>query len=292
MAPPDPDRRRVLLGLAAGLSLLAGCGEFDRRTPGAAPPPTATPRPPGPGPGTPERPPANPTGQRGTGRPATAELVLSKPDGGEVPATLYGGGDCAVVLVPGADRDRQSWAPYAGRLAAAGRLAMAIDEGEDRKVAGVTAAVTYLRRETNVGAVVIVGADAGGAAVVRAAAAGPEAVDGVVALSPTGSADAAPQLSMPTLVVATEDDDPAFVETARTLVDAAPGPATLVSYGGDAHGQALFESTHAADLRERLGTFLSRACEPASTPTGTPPTSTTRPPGTIESSASGRPSRD
>jgi len=289
--PPDPGRRRVLAGAAVGLGLLAGCGEFDRQTPGAAPPPTDTAQPPGPGPGTPERPPSNRTAQPGTGTPVTAELVLSKAGGGEVPATLYGGGDCAVVLVPGADRDRQSWGPFADRVAAAGHLAMAIDEGDERKVEGVTAAVSYLRRETNVGAVVLVGADTGGEAVVRAAAAEPDAVDGVVALSPTGGpdVDAAPHLSMPTLVVVSADDESTVVETARRLVEAAPGSTTLVTYEGAAHGQTLFESPHAEDLRARVEAFVARVCDP---PTTSMAASTSTPRTTNRSTPSGSPSRD
>lgn len=289
MTPPDPERRRALLWVAAGTAGLAGCGVPERTTPNTAPPPNGTAGPGadgvGPGPGE-DTPAGDRTVQRGTGTPRPVDVVFTKPAGGEVPSTRYGSGDCGVVLVPQADRDRQSWDQYARRLAGSGYLALAIDEGERRKAAGVTAAVRYLREEAGVDAVVVIAASAGGEAAVRAVAerggadggtltadetvtdggtvagggsvAG--AVAGLVVLSPAGGAEVAGRLSLPTLVVVAEGDADRYVETARALADGATGEAELATYEGDAHGQALLSSDHAEDLRGRIGDFLDRVC--------------------------------
>lgn len=262
MAPPDPGRRQTLALLAAAASALAGCGDPGPRTPESTPPNETGTDPLGPGPGL-ETPSGNETEPPpAPGTPAPEDVVFAKPNGGEVTATLYGGGDCAVVLVPQVDRDRQSWDQYARDLAEDGYLAMAIDEGTDRKTAGVTAAVNYLRRETVVEAIVLLGASTGGATAVRAAAAHPDAVDGLVTLSAGGGADVADQLSMPARFVVAEGDAQRFVSTAEALATDAPGEDQLLTYDGDAHGQALLESDHADDLRSRLGEFVAGVCEP------------------------------
>lgn len=265
MASPDRTRRRTLLWLGAGLSLLAGCGETDRTTPDPEPPPNgtgATPTEPlGPGPEGGEHTPAGTEPiQRGTGTAAPRDVVFSKPGGGEVAATLYGEGDCGVVLVPQIDMDRQSWDRYARRLADAGYRAIAIDEGESRKAAGVAAAVDYLRNEVGVESVVVIGASSGGAAAVRAAADDPDAVDGLVTLSAAGGADVADQLEPPAMFVVATGDAEEYVTTAETLAAAVPGEGDLVTYEGDAHGQALLESPHADAIRSRIGVFLEEVC--------------------------------
>lgn len=276
MPPPDVTRRRTLLILGSALSMLAGCPTIDR-TPDSTSPPngTVTTEPLGPGPSGGETPTANATDGDGIGTPSPFDVTFSKPEGGEVTATLYGDRDCAVVLVPQVNLDRQSWDEYARRLADADYLAMAIDEGEEDKAAGVTAAVSYLRRETDVDSIVLVGASTGGEAVVRAAAADPDAVDGVVTLSAAGGTDVAGDHTMPALFVVSEGDEERFVTTSNDLADGA-SDGELVTYEGGTHGQRLFESPHAEDLRSRLGEFLERACTPTtSTATVSPtPTST------------------
>lgn len=271
MTQPNVDRRRILRWVVAGTTVLAGCGRTDRSTPEPAPPPNATGSPPtdvlGPGPEDQETPIHNETAPPPTGTPRPDDVVFSKP-GGEVTATLYGGGDCAVVLVPQVDMDRQSWYQFAQRLAGRGYRAMAIDEGETRKAAGVEAAISYLRDSVGVEMVVVVGASTGGEAAVRAAAAAKsDTVDGVVTLSAAGGADVANQLAMPALFVVSEGDAQRFVTTAEQLAEGAPGEDQLVTYDGDAHGQGLLQSPHAEALRRRIGSFLSQVCQSR---TGTP----------------------
>src|SRR5271155_3967860 len=110
---------------------------------------------------------------------ATAPKTVSFPteDGGMVFADLYGAGDKGVVLAHGGRFNKESWAPQARTLAAAGFLVLAIDfrgYGQSRGPGqadpvdapldlDVLAAVRYLRR---IGAksVSIVGGSMGGAA--------------------------------------------------------------------------------------------------------------------------------
>lgn len=262
MTSPDPTRRRLLLALGSGTTLLAGCGTIDSPAP-APSPETATPEPATTGPEpAPETPRGTEEIQQGTATPVPDDVVFSKPGGGEVSATVYGSGDCGVVLVPQDDMGRQSWDRYARALGASGYRAVAIDEGEERRAAGVAAAVRYLGDELAVETVVVVGASVGGEAAVRASAENPDVVDGLVAISPAGGADRAGELTMPTLVVVSEGDDGQFVTTAEELADGAD-EAELVTYDGEAHGQHLLDSPHADDLRSRIDEFVATVCDPA-----------------------------
>lgn len=264
MTSPDPTRRRLLLALGSGLTLLAGCGDTDSATPEPAPPPdTGTPEPETAGPGPEEGTPiGTETPQQGTGTPVPNDVVFSKPGGGEVSATIYGDGSCGIVLVPQVDMDRQSWDQYARQLAASGYQPMAIDEGEEEKAAAVTASVQYLIDERGVERVVAVGASTGGEAVVRASAESPDAVDGVVAISPAGGTDVAGDLTMPALIVVAEGDDESYVTAAEGIAAEAGENAELVTFEGEAHGQHLFES-HGEALRGRIGDFLADVCHPS-----------------------------
>jgi len=262
MTSPDPDRRRTILALAAGLIALTGCGDTDSETPEPAPPPddeTPTRTEPGPGPDEPS--PAMETPHQGTGTPVPDDVVFSKPGGGEVAATRYGTGDCGVVLVPQRDRDRQSWDQYARRLDAAGFQALAIDEGEQDKAAGVLAAVRYLRAERAADPVVVIGASVGGEAAIEAAAQDSPTIDGVVVLSPAGGEVAAETLVVPVLVLVAADDQP-YTAVAEQIAGGVPGGSDLVTYAGEAHGQELLASDHADAVRSRILTFLQSVCAP------------------------------
>lgn len=262
MTSPDRTRRRTLLALGSGMVFLAGCGDTDSETPEPAPPPEdETPTATEPGPGPDEESPVVETPQQGTGTPVPDDVVFSKPGNGEVSATRYGTGDCGVVLVPQMDRDRQSWDRYARRLDDDGYQALAIDEGEERKAAGVAAAISYLREQRDVSSVVVVGASSGGQAVIEATADDSTAVDGLVALSPAGGEDAASSLDLPALVLVAEDDEPA-AGVAERIAASAPGESELVTYDGEAHGQALLESDHADAVRARILEFLQSVCAP------------------------------
>jgi hypothetical protein len=187
-------------------------------------------------------------------------VSFEAPHGATIDATAYGSGDCGVVLVPQINLDRESWQPQAETIAGMGHVALAIDEDPEDRPASVRGAVRYLREERAVSTLVLVGASSGGEAVVVANAETDATVDGTVALSAGGGADRASALQGRTLFVVSEGDDHRFVRVARELEEGAPDPTGLVTYEGAAHGQAIFESEHGDDLRERLRTFVSEVC--------------------------------
>ncbi|MBX0324314.1 alpha/beta hydrolase [Halomicroarcula sp. F13] len=189
----------------------------------------------------------------------SSDVSFDTSGGATVEGTLYGAGDCGVVLVPQINLDRESWRPQAERLASNGWLALAIDEGEQR-VAAVRAAVEFLRSERAVSSVVLVGASTGGAAIVGAAAEIPDRVDGVVTLSAAGGAERAGALTGQKLFVVSEGDEQRFVDIATRLHDDASDPKRLLTFDGAAHGQRLFESEHSAAVWSAMFDLLGDAC--------------------------------
>lgn len=250
----DLTRRRLLgSGAAFGAAALAGCTDGGSGTSTGTSTATATD-----GDGEPA---ATDDGGAPTATPGTETVTFSSRADTEITGTLYGTGDCAVVLVPQINLDRESWRPQAERLADAGHLALAIDEDPDARAASVLGAVDHLRSERSVTQLVLVGASTGGEAVVKANAAAEDgAVGGVVALSAAGGADRAGELQGRKLFVVAEGDEDRFVQTARELHENAPDPSRLVTYEGSAHGQGLFDSPHGEDLWDELSGVVGGVC--------------------------------
>lgn len=180
----------------------------------------------------------------------------------QVVGTVYGapGSTCGIVMVPQINLDRESWRPQAEMIAGMGHLALPIDEDPENRPSSVRGAIRYLREEQGASTVVLLGASSGGEAVVIANATTDAAVDGTITLSAGGGADHASDLQGRTLFVVSKGDDDRFVRVARELHRGAPEPTALVEYEGSAHGQAIFESDHGDDLRERIRTFVSEVC--------------------------------
>lgn len=245
----SPSRRQLLA--AAGVALTgvtAGCTQTDASN-DAVPTDTRTTT------GTT----TSPTGAEETTTTGPRDVSFDTSGGTTVEGTLYGTGDCGVVLVPQINLDRGSWRPQAERLAANGWLALPIDEGEQR-VAAVRAAVEFLRSERDVSTVVLVGASTGGAAVVGAAAERPTRVDGVVTLSGAGGAGRADALTGQKLFVVSEGNEQRFVDVATELHSDASDPKRLLTVDGAAHGQRLFESEHSEAVWAAMLGLLEDAC--------------------------------
>ncbi|WP_101297312.1 dienelactone hydrolase family protein [Halegenticoccus soli] len=232
MALREPNRRRFL-ALAGAVSAGAASGCLSEPSE--------------------ERVPEGDTGPRNVTLPAAHGPTLD--------ATLYGSGDCGVVLVPQIDRDRESWESEAKRLAGDGRLVLALDEDPDNRADSVLGSIRYMRGERGVSDLVVIGASSGGKAALFAnAKAEPGAVDGTATLSASGGVERASDLQGRLLFVISEREHEKYVRVGRELHAKAPEPKELVTYDGDEHAQRLFSGDNAGDVRRRLDAFVSEVC--------------------------------
>lgn len=190
------------------------------------------------------------------------DVSFDAPHGETIEGTLYGQGDCGIVLVPQINLDRGSWEEEANKLATEeGFTVLAIDEDPNDRPSSVRGAMTFLRDQHDVSSLVLVGASSGGEAVVVANANSEEGtVDGTIAISPGGGTEHASELQGSTLFVVSEDDDERFVETTKELHNEAPHPSEIITYSGSAHGQRILDSEHGEDLQTRLREFAKSAC--------------------------------
>ncbi len=192
--------------------------------------------------------------------PEPRDVSFTPSSGATVEATLYRDGPCGVVLVPQVNRDRESWRPQAERLVEEGYVALPIDEGSDPPAA-VLGAVEYLRAEHGISRAVALGASTGGEAVLTAAAAEPDRIDGVVALSAAGGVAQANRLTGEKLFGVSRNGESRFVDIATEAAERASDPKQLNVYDGDAHGQQLFESPHQTELWDAIFTLTTTACQ-------------------------------
>lgn len=191
---------------------------------------------------------------------AAAQQTISFPteDGGVVFADLYGSAERAVVLVHGGRFNKESWAPQARTLQAAGFEVLAIDFRGYGKSHGpgdkdpmdapleldVLAAVRYLHK-AGAKSVSIVGGSMGGAAAGDASIdSRPGEIDCIVMLgaAPNKPAD---KLKSPSLFIVARDDtsgDGPRLPGIREQYEKAPQPKKLVVLEGSAHAQYLFQT--------------------------------------------------
>ena len=162
---------------------------------------------------------------------------------------MWGEGDRGAVLAHGAAYDAASWRDQAERLAGSGVVALAL---EDTSSQSVSEAAAYLEEERGVRDVTLIGASAGTAGVLGAAAEDPGLADGMILLSGTGEVSGLGEY--PKLFVASEGEG--LAGTVRSMAEEAPGNRNeALILPGDAHAQAIFES----DQGERLTrTILER----------------------------------
>jgi len=188
-------------------------------------------------------------------------------------ADLYGAGDKGVVLAHGGRFNKESWAPQARTLAAAGFLVLAIDfrgYGQSRGPGqadpvdapldlDVLAAVRYLRR---IGAksVSIVGGSMGGAAAGDASIdSQPGEIDRVVMLGAAPNRPAAGLKSSTLFIVARDDTsgDGLRLPGIREQYEKAPQPKELIVLDGSAHAQYLFQTDQGELVLGEILRFLS-----------------------------------
>jgi len=188
---------------------------------------------------------------------AQRTVSFATEDGGVVFADIYGSSQRAVVLVHGGQFNKESWAPQAKQLQAAGFEAMAIDlrgygpshgpgdkDPMDAQLEkDVLAAVRYLHKN-GAKTVSIVGGSMGGAAAGDASIVSrPGEIDRIVMLgaAPNLPAD---KLKSPALFIVARDDSEGGGELRlpgiRAQYEKAPQPKKLVVLKGSAHAQFLF----------------------------------------------------
>jgi pimeloyl-ACP methyl ester carboxylesterase len=191
---------------------------------------------------------------------ACAQKTVSFPteDGGVVFADLYGSGDKAVVLAHGGQFNKESWAPQARRLVAAGFEVLAIDFRGYGKSHGpgdkdpmdaplqldVLAAVRYLHTSGAKSVSIVGGSMGGGAAGDASIASRPGEIDRIVMLgaAPNGPAE---KLKSPALFIVARDDtsgDGPRLPGIEKQYEKAPQPKKLIVLDGSAHAQYLFQT--------------------------------------------------
>ena len=191
-----------------------------------------------------------------------AQQAVSFPaqDGAPVSALGYGKGDRAVVLAHGGRFNKESWAPQATVLAAAGFRALSIDF-RDQGGKGhwdVLAAVHYLRN-TGAKSVYVGGASMGGDYAAEAAEAEPAAIDRLVLLA-SGAYTPLKHMTGPKLFILARDDangDGPRLPRIRAQFALAHKPKKLIVLDGAAHAQFLFQTNQSKRLLREILRFLS-----------------------------------
>ena len=167
-------------------------------------------------------------------------------------ALVWGEGSYGVVLVHGAAFDAASWELQAVQFAGEGIAVLAV---EDTSTESLIAAVDYLKAELGAQEVALLGASAGGAAVIEAAVDNPDSYDHLVLLSPAGG-EAAALSDGPKFFVYSQDEGAAG--SIEDLIADAPGDDNeVLEVAGSAHAQAIFETSAGAEVMEAILRRLS-----------------------------------
>jgi pimeloyl-ACP methyl ester carboxylesterase len=205
---------------------------------------------------------------------AGAQTTVSFPtvDGGVVFADLYGAGERAVVLAHGGQFNKESWAPQARALVAAGFEVMAIDfrgygrshgPGDSNPMDAplqldLLAAVRYLHEHGAKSVSIVGGSMGGGAAGDASIASEAGEIDRLVLLgtAPNGPAE---RLKSPVLFLVARDDaseDGPRLPRIKAQFDKAPQPKELIVLDGSAHAQYLFATDQGERVMREILRFL------------------------------------
>jgi pimeloyl-ACP methyl ester carboxylesterase len=206
---------------------------------------------------------------------AAGQKTISFPteDGGIVSANTYGSGDRAVLLVHGGRFNKESWAPQAKQLVAAGFEVLAIDFRGYGKSHGpgdkdpmdaplhldVLAAVRYLHKAGAKSVSIVGGSMGGGAAGDASIEARPGEIDRIVMLGAAPN-EPAEKLKSPALFIVARDDasgDGPRLPGIQKQYEKAPQPKELIVLDGSAHAQYLFQTVEADRVMREILRFLS-----------------------------------
>ncbi len=207
--------------------------------------------------------------------PAAAQQTISFPtkDGAEIFADLYGKSDRAVLLAHGGQFNKESWAPQAKQLVAAGYRVLAIDFRGYGKSHGpgdsdpmdaplhldILAAVHYLKAHGEKKLSIIGGSMGGSAAGDACILSKPGEIDSVVMLgaAPNLTAD---KLKCPVLYIVARDDasgDGPRLPGITKQYELSPQPKRLVILEGSSHAQFLFQTNQSDRLMDEILNFIS-----------------------------------
>jgi pimeloyl-ACP methyl ester carboxylesterase len=207
---------------------------------------------------------------------ASAQTTISFPtsDGGVVFADLYGSGDRAVVLAHGGRFNKESWAPQAKVLQAAGFEVLAIDFRGYGKSHGpgdkdvlsaplhldVLAAVRYLHAHGAKSVSIVGGSMGGGAAGDASIESKPGEIDRIVFLGSSPDEPAEKLKSASLFIVARDDSDGDHelrLPGIQKQYEKAPQPKQLIVLDGSAHAQYLFQTDQGERVMREILHFLS-----------------------------------
>lgn len=194
-------------------------------------------------------------------------------DSGLIFADLYGSGDRAVVLAHGGRFNKESWAPQAKELAAAGFEVLAIDfrgygpshgPGDKDVLSApldldVLAAVRYLHAHGAKSVSIVGGSMGGGAAGDASIESNPGEIDRIVMLGAAPN-EPAEKLKSPSLFIVARDDtsgDGPRLPGIRAQYDKAPQPKKLVILDGSAHAQYLFQTDQSKRVMREILEWLN-----------------------------------
>jgi pimeloyl-ACP methyl ester carboxylesterase len=207
--------------------------------------------------------------------PSGTPVNFTTEDGIALGGHLYGSGNLGVVLSHMYPTDQTSWTVVAERLAQEGYLVLTYDfrgygeSGGSKDIAhidrDVSAAVKYLRFAGG-SDIVLVGASMGGTASLMASTtfqtmsswrlAGVVTLSAPVEFEGLSATDSVPQLVVPLLFIAAEDDVGA--EGARKLEELSGNKGDLQIVPGSDHGTDLFSGAQAGTVWQLLLDFLQQ----------------------------------
>jgi len=158
----------------------------------------------------------------------------------------------AVVFVPGAIFNKESWFFLAKRLQQLNIASLSLDgKGEEE----VLSAVRFLK-EKGFTQVVLVGASMGGAAVLHALDEKTDSrIEKVIVLAPAGGAPIKSRRINKLFVIARNDRLGIYQRVKKTYIESA-NPKEFVEYEGSEHAQHLFKGVHKEELSKLLISFI------------------------------------
>jgi esterase/lipase len=203
------------------------------------------------------------------GAPPGETVRFTTDDGVDLVGEVRGRGDLAVVLLHMYPADRDSWIPFASRLAEEGYTALSLDfrgygeSGGGKRIDQIwrdaLAAVRFMRSRGH-GRIALVGASMGGTAALIVAARTDLA--GVVTLSVASSfrgltipPEALTLIDEPTLFIAAQGDVSAAT-TAQELYAGSPGDKEVQIVAGSEHGTELLHGEQAGPVQTAILDFL------------------------------------